>query len=66
MQAIGAREGERLSAMFDTAIADGAKVDVFDSGKAAGQGQREELRHRAAARPSRTWRSSRPNRARKC
>ncbi len=33
MQAIGAREGERLSAMFDQAIADGAKVDVFDSGK---------------------------------
>ena len=33
MQGIGAREGERLSKMFDTAIADGAKVDVFDSGK---------------------------------
>ena len=32
-QAIGAREGERLSAMFDTATADGAKVDVFDSGQ---------------------------------
>lgn len=32
-QAIGAREGKRLSAMFDTAIADGAKVDVLDSGK---------------------------------
>ena len=32
-QALGAREGERLSAMFDAAIADGAKVDVFDSGQ---------------------------------
>jgi hypothetical protein len=31
-QGIGAREGKRLSAMFDTASADGAKVDVFDSG----------------------------------
>jgi hypothetical protein len=31
-QGIGAREGKRLSAMFDTAEADGAKVDVFDSG----------------------------------
>jgi hypothetical protein len=31
-QGIGAREGKRLSAMFDTAVADGAKVDVFDSG----------------------------------
>ena len=33
MQGIGAREGERLSKLFDTAIADGAKIDVFDSGK---------------------------------
>ena len=40
-QAIGAREGERLSAMFDTAIADGAKVDVFDSGKGRAEASAE-------------------------
>ena len=33
MQGIGAREGERLSQLFDSAVADGAKIDVFDSGK---------------------------------
>jgi hypothetical protein len=33
MQAIGARTGERLSGMFEAAMEDGAKVDVFDSGK---------------------------------
>ena len=33
MQGIGTRAGERLSSMFEAAIADGAKVDVFDSGK---------------------------------
>ena len=34
MQGIGARTGERLSSMFEAAIEDGAKVDIFDSGKA--------------------------------
>jgi hypothetical protein len=33
MRGIGARTGERLSSMFEGAIEDGAKVDVFDSGK---------------------------------
>ena len=33
MQAIGERTGERLSGMFEAALEDGAKVDVFDSGK---------------------------------
>lgn len=33
MQGIGKREGERLSDLFEGAIAEGAKVDVFDSGK---------------------------------
>jgi hypothetical protein len=32
MRAIGAREGERLSAMFEAANAEDAKVDVLDSG----------------------------------
>lgn len=31
MRDIGAREGERMSAMFEAANADGAKVDVLDS-----------------------------------
>ena len=44
MQGIGAREGERLSSMFDAAIDDGAKVDVFDSGKARAEDERQELR----------------------
>ena len=33
MHGIGARTGKRLSSMFDAAIEDGAKVDVFDSEK---------------------------------
>ncbi len=33
MQGIGARAGERLADMFEAAIEDGAKVDVWDSGK---------------------------------
>ena len=33
MHGIGARTGERLSSMFETALEDGAKVDIFDSGK---------------------------------
>ena len=34
MQGIGTRAGERLSSMFETALDDGARVDIFDSGKA--------------------------------
>lgn len=41
MQDIGAREGKRLSGMFDRAIADGAKVDVFDSGKGRAEASAE-------------------------
>jgi len=33
MQGIGKREGERLADLFEEAIGEGAKVDVFDSGK---------------------------------
>jgi hypothetical protein len=33
MQGIGTRAGERLSSMFEAALDDGARVDLFDSGK---------------------------------
>lgn len=33
MQGIGTRTGERLSDMFEAALDDGARVDLFDSGK---------------------------------
>jgi hypothetical protein len=37
MRAIGAREGERLSAMFDAANAEDAKVEILDSGVSRAQ-----------------------------
>ena len=50
MQGIGAREGERLSAMFDDANAEDAKVEILDSGGASCQGQRQELLRRSELR----------------
>ena len=40
-QAIGAREGKRLSALFKQAAADGEKVDIFDSGQGRAEASAE-------------------------
>jgi hypothetical protein len=40
-QAIGAREGKRLSALFKQATADGEKVDIFDSGQGRAEASAE-------------------------